>query len=1147
MVTKFLKIAGVKTPEEFYKKYPNEQDFFDEHPDALPRAQVGKNFSMPSDATRVNINKPIMDKDKADEIRNATLYNEYKKKQDFWKEHPGHSDEQKKDIQNMIDNPWMANPAGNIASWATRLEGMNPGDVADTYGNMGERVKWAAGVGQDAMLNEIAGKAIPMVVKGVAKGAKKVAGKIVDAINPKIVKAIPGKGEYGSIKDASFNKNSNLSFRDPETGQIVYSTDAADFQGLNTPEMYDEALGYVNKQKQEFYNKTIPSRGGYSEIPEFNKEVDKLRLSAEAGNRPLLGKDNFYNQADIDRMIKQQQDYNHAVNEYEKLNPQSGADMMMNIFGGKDPYMETFNNLHPNIKQPNWGEKFYSNLTDVRQLREHIPYAQGIQTPLNPNILKYIGSNENKLSPNAKNLIPGNYSNWHLTNPRDYVMEMGQREYNGSKGIKAMSDEEVKVAANKIAAKLKQQQVNRYLKDVSTPFTGKDAYKTLTPNKYGGENDDFYTTHEDAQRLRDSTPINFTNSPYYQVGGVINPEDYIYNYGGDNQYDIGGETGETTLIDPSNKLPDYSAGAFGSFDPTKGNIHNLQPGEKPLSDSQLKELRLSRWNPDTSHAYQEGERGWYKVNYPQAVVPPKKVHPAVPMPVVQQPHENFFERLGDRLTQPKRHYNISNQGVAQIRTGRVAAYGGDSNGPLGYFEEGGIQNSNMQPYFEVGGSPMNYGAFPIIMADGGEHNMIIKDLMKKQFGGGDDKFPTTPATSIDQHNNNNNNFFMKYIQGQVGKHLANELQQEVMNQPQMQVPYEQSRYGGLPKHQVNGIVGVQDNGPWETGQGQFSQPFDNSNYRGDAITTPQQNPYPGMNTAGYMNPNFVNKNPTISQNFPGNTSKSISGLGANPTTNQYQFPTENFNINKLQQQKSKDDISKNPIYGNPITMNPNIGGKDTSKPFSLDKPYNPYDNSLKPFDVTKGKQPFESKQRPQDVTKPFDKDADRGNRFRKAMGLEDNFEDEAAKTSKQSWLNQHGKELGDKILNTEYKLSNFIENQNRSKEERKNQWRYSGDSTFAAMPEQSSSRGDYGKLAGQGEGMFRVDQDVPVQYRGFNMGNIGSNEYNVKYGGAPIYQDGGSMDEDDSDGSYNEGDEVYMTDDEIQNYMKAGGEIEFLD
>ncbi len=34
MVKQFLKIAGVKTEKDFYKKYPTKQSFFKAHPDA---------------------------------------------------------------------------------------------------------------------------------------------------------------------------------------------------------------------------------------------------------------------------------------------------------------------------------------------------------------------------------------------------------------------------------------------------------------------------------------------------------------------------------------------------------------------------------------------------------------------------------------------------------------------------------------------------------------------------------------------------------------------------------------------------------------------------------------------------------------------------------------------------------------------------------------------------------------------------------------------------------------------------------------------------------------------------------------------------------------------------------------------------------
>lgn len=48
MVKQFLKIAGVKTEKDFYKKYPTKQSFFDAHPDAemLDMAMYGGAYQM---------------------------------------------------------------------------------------------------------------------------------------------------------------------------------------------------------------------------------------------------------------------------------------------------------------------------------------------------------------------------------------------------------------------------------------------------------------------------------------------------------------------------------------------------------------------------------------------------------------------------------------------------------------------------------------------------------------------------------------------------------------------------------------------------------------------------------------------------------------------------------------------------------------------------------------------------------------------------------------------------------------------------------------------------------------------------------------------------------------------------------------------
>lgn len=80
----------------------------------------------------------------------------------------------------------------------------------------------------------------------------------------------------------------------------------------------------------------------------------------------------------------------------------------------------------------------------------------------------------------------------------------------------------------------------------------------------------------------------------------------------------------------------------------------------------------------------------------------------------------------------------------------------------------------------------------------------------------------------------------------------------------------------------------------------------------------------------------------------------------------------------------------------------------------------------------------------------------------------------------------------------------------------------------------AGNRGDYDVNSG----MFRPNQHVPVQNPGYNSGNIGS-PYMSQYGS--FMQDGGTP------GNYDEGDEAYMSQDEIDEFLRNGGQIDYLD
>ena len=91
-------------------------------------------------------------------------FDAHNEKEQFWKDHPGHSEEERKAIQRKIDSPLLYNPAGTIASLATRASMMTPDEIEKTYANPIESLKWAGDRVGDALVNELAGAAVGKIV-----------------------------------------------------------------------------------------------------------------------------------------------------------------------------------------------------------------------------------------------------------------------------------------------------------------------------------------------------------------------------------------------------------------------------------------------------------------------------------------------------------------------------------------------------------------------------------------------------------------------------------------------------------------------------------------------------------------------------------------------------------------------------------------------------------------------------------------------------------------------------------------------------------------------------------------------------------------------------------------------------------------------
>lgn len=116
-----------------------------------------------------------------------------------------------------------------------------------------------------------------------------------------------------------------------------------------------------------------------------------------------------------------------------------------------------------------------------------------------------------------------------------------------------------------------------------------------------------------------------------------------------------------------------------------------------------------------------------------------------------------------------------------------------------------------------------------------------------------------------------------------------------------------------------------------------------------------------------------------------------------------------------------------------------------------------------------------------------------------------------------------GQDMANSIIGTMDFFSNQLAKREEEKQKKKNAWRYSGDANFSTFAQ--NNRGDYNPNSG----MFRPDQYVPVQFAGSNYGNAGSNQYYAKNGGEL------------------NNDEMYLSDEEVQEILRNGGSVQLID
>ena len=225
----------------------------------------------------------------------------------------------------------------------------------------------------------------------------------------------------------------------------------------------------------------------------FRKELEKIKnkLYYDAERKGVVGKDRFYTDAELNRMLNQYEKTVRSWDEFEKAYPEDPSQSVWNAISGNNDRQELFKTLYPNAKMPNFYEKFYAEPAIEKEMRSIIPYNQQMSNKLLPRSLRIMDAGQNELLQSAKPFTE-QASRWkpNFDDPKDvknYVMEMRGGLGLSMDKIKNMSYEELKDAAKEADNRLLESMKERYLNDIKYKYSGIDAFQSLFPNKFGGQ------------------------------------------------------------------------------------------------------------------------------------------------------------------------------------------------------------------------------------------------------------------------------------------------------------------------------------------------------------------------------------------------------------------------------------------------------------------------------------------------------------------------------------------------------------------------------------------------------------------------------------------------------------------------------------
>ena len=227
--------------------------------------------------------------------------------------------------------------------------------------------------------------------------------------------------------------------------------------------------------------------------------LQELKNSTD-GPQWVPGKEDFYTNKEIENLFNQQLKFRDAARSFNEMYPEDPGMAMFNALTGNTRRDELFSNLYPNVGLPNFRSKILSTEQEKNINLWLNKYSKDVSSPsfinkskLNPQSLKTINTGFETLPKTYQQLLESQKGNDFLqTGPAKLVVaEMRGLLGLSLKQVLNASPEQLEILRKKIVIKMGKQDLEKWERDISNPFTGVNAWEELSKqagykNKNGG-------------------------------------------------------------------------------------------------------------------------------------------------------------------------------------------------------------------------------------------------------------------------------------------------------------------------------------------------------------------------------------------------------------------------------------------------------------------------------------------------------------------------------------------------------------------------------------------------------------------------------------------------------------------------------------